>query len=73
MQNLPITKVKIDKLFIQSLTTHPKTQKLVEGMIQFGKSMGLYVVAEGVETKEQFELVERNGCQCCSRVLHRHA
>ena len=61
MQNLPITKIKIDKLFTQSLVTHPKTQKLVEGMIQFGKSMGLYVVAEGVETKEQFELLKEMG------------
>ena len=73
MQNLPITKIKIDKLFTQSLVTHPKTQKLVEGMIQFGKSMGLYVVAEGVETKEQFELLKEMGVRCCSRVLHRHA
>lgn len=58
MQTLPITKVKIDKLFIQSMTTHEQTRKLVEGMIQFGKSMGLYVVAEGVETKEQLDLLK---------------
>ncbi len=61
MQHLPITKVKIDKLFIHSLTTNPKTQQLVEGMIRFSKSMGLYVVAEGVETKEQFELLKTMG------------
>jgi PAS domain S-box-containing protein len=61
MQHLPITKVKIDKLFIDSLTTQPKTQQLVEGMIRFCKSMGLYVVAEGVETKEQYELLEKMG------------
>ena len=61
MQHLPITKVKIDKLFIHSLTLHPKTQQLVEGMIRFSKSMGLYVVAEGVETEEQFELLKKMG------------
>ncbi|MBE1555776.1 GGDEF domain-containing phosphodiesterase [Sporosarcina limicola] len=57
MQHLPISKIKIDKLFIQSLMTQSKTQQLVEGMIRFGKSMGLYVVAEGVETEGQFELL----------------
>lgn len=61
MQSLPITKIKIDKLFIKSLTTHEQTRKLVEGMIQFGKSMGLYVVAEGVETEEQFDLLKTLG------------
>jgi len=61
MQHLPITKVKIDKVFIDSLTTQPKTQQLVEGMIRFSKSMGLYIVAEGVETKEQYKLLEKMG------------
>lgn len=61
MQNLPISKVKIDKVFIQSLLTMPKTRQLVEGMILFGKSMGLYVIAEGVETEEQFEALKEMG------------
>jgi len=61
MQHLPITKVKIDKVFIDSLTTHPKTKQLVEGMIRLCKSMGLYIVAEGVETKEQYQLLEKMG------------
>lgn len=61
MQNLPISKVKIDKVFIQSLLTMPKTKQLVEGMIHFSKSMGLYVIAEGVETEEQFVALKEMG------------
>ena len=61
MQSLPISKIKIDKLFIKSITTHEQTKQLVEGMIQFGKSMGLYVIAEGVETEEQFNLLKTLG------------
>ncbi|MFC5604985.1 EAL domain-containing protein [Sporosarcina koreensis] len=61
MQQLPISKVKIDKVFINSLLTMPKTRQLVEGMILFGKSMGLYVIAEGVETEEQFEALKEMG------------
>ncbi|MDS9472367.1 EAL domain-containing protein [Sporosarcina pasteurii] len=59
MQSLPITKIKIDKLFINSLTTHEQTKKLVNGMIQFAKSMDMYVVAEGVETEEQLTLLKQ--------------
>lgn len=61
MQNLPISKVKIDRVFISSILTKPKTKQLVEGMILFGKSMGLYVIAEGVETEEQFEALKEMG------------
>lgn len=58
LQALPITRIKIDKFFIQSITTHQQTYKLVEGMIQFCKSMGLDVIAEGVETEEQFDALK---------------
>ena len=61
MQSLPISKIKIDKVFIKSLTTNEQTRQLVKGMIQFGKSMGLYVIAEGVETEEQFDLLKTLG------------
>lgn len=61
MQYLPISKVKIDKVYTNSLLTHQKTQALVQGMIQFSKSMDLYVVAEGVETAAQFDLLKSMG------------
>ncbi|WP_432353946.1 EAL domain-containing protein [Sporosarcina sp. A2] len=61
MQFLPISKVKIDKVYMNSLLTHPKTQQLVEGMIQFSKSMGLYTIAEGVEHKAQYDMLKAMG------------
>lgn len=61
MQDLPISKIKIDKFFVQSITTNEQTKRLVEGMIQFGKSMGLYVIAEGVETKIQYSILKDLG------------
>ncbi|WP_040287628.1 sensor domain-containing protein [Sporosarcina koreensis] len=61
MQYLPISKVKIDKVYMNSLVSHPKTQQLVEGMIQFSKTMGLYTIAEGVETQAQFDLLVSMG------------
>ena len=62
LQMLPIGKLKIDKSFIDSVTQHEKLEKLVQGLVQFGQSLDLKVVAEGVETAEQFELPQRVGC-----------
>lgn len=57
MQSLPITSLKIDKIFIHALTTNEQTRKLVNGMIQFAKSMNMYVIAEGVETESQEKIL----------------
>lgn len=62
LQMLPIGKLKIDKSFINSITQQEKLEKLVQGLVQFGQSLGLRVVAEGVETAEQFELLKQMGC-----------
>ena len=62
LQMLPIGKLKIDKSFINSITQLEKLEKLVQGLVQFGHSLDLKVVAEGVETVEQFELLKRVNC-----------
>ncbi|WP_277585002.1 sensor domain-containing protein [Psychrobacillus antarcticus] len=62
LQMLPIGKLKIDKSFISSVTKHEKLEKLVQGLVQFGQSLDIQVVAEGVETVEQYELLKRVGC-----------
>lgn len=62
MQLLPIETLKIDQTFIHSLLQSEKTQRLIHGMVQFGKSMNLNVLAEGVETKEQQKLLQEYGC-----------
>ncbi|MER1999011.1 MAG: EAL domain-containing protein [Lysinibacillus sp.] len=62
MQLLPIQSLKIDQTFTNALLKSDKTQQLVDGMVQLGKSMNLAVVAEGVETEEQLELLKSFGC-----------
>lgn len=62
MQLLPIEKLKIDQTFIGSLLKSEKTQRLIKGMVHFGKSMDITVLAEGVETEEQKQLLEQYGC-----------
>lgn len=62
MQLLPINVVKIDQTFTQSLLQSDKTKCLVDGMVQFGKSMNFTVLAEGVETEQQKDLLKDFGC-----------
>ncbi|RHW35822.1 EAL domain-containing protein [Lysinibacillus yapensis] len=69
MQLLPIEVLKIDQTFIHSLLQSEKTQRLIHGMVQFGKSMNLTVLAEGVETKEQQQLLAEYGCDAIQGYL----
>lgn len=62
LQLLPISQLKIDKSFIGSLLQQEKLQQLVQGLIQFGHSLSLRVVAEGVESAEQYSQLEQIGC-----------
>jgi PAS domain S-box-containing protein len=62
LQILPICSLKIDKAFTDSLLKSDKSQQLVNGMVQLGKSMNLTVIAEGVETEEQQQLLTEYGC-----------
>ena len=62
MQLLPIDILKIDQTFINSLMKSEKTQRLIDGMVKFGQSMNLTVLAEGVETEEQKNLLVHYGC-----------
>jgi EAL domain-containing protein (putative c-di-GMP-specific phosphodiesterase class I) len=69
MQLLPITTLKIDQTFTNSLLKSEKTQQLVNGMVQLGKSMNLTVIAEGVETEQQQELLISYGCDALQGYL----
>ncbi|NIB39115.1 EAL domain-containing protein [Pseudomaricurvus alkylphenolicus] len=61
LKRLPVDKIKIDKSFIKDLTIDPQDEALVASVIAIAKTMGLRVVAEGVETSEQAEWLKRHG------------
>jgi diguanylate cyclase (GGDEF)-like protein len=66
LQLLPIDELKIDQAFIRELGTSSesasRSPKLVQSMISLGHSLGLVVVAEGVETNAQLDFLRRAGC-----------
>ena len=62
LRSLPIDVLKIDKTFIGNVTTEPDAVTLVKTMITLGHDLRLRVVAEGVETNEQLEILRELGC-----------
>ncbi|MBZ0156545.1 MAG: EAL domain-containing protein [Alphaproteobacteria bacterium] len=62
LKRLPIQKVKIDKSFIHGLMTDSNDETIVEAVIAMAHKMRFQVVAEGVETEEQWELLRSCGC-----------
>lgn len=62
LQRLPLNKLKIDKCFIDNVATHSGSLPITETMILLAHSLGLYVVAEGVETLEQCAYLRKLDC-----------
>jgi EAL domain-containing protein (putative c-di-GMP-specific phosphodiesterase class I) len=54
--------LKIDKSFVQALSSQDQSEPLCQAMIQIGKTLGMAVVAEGVETEEQLIALQTMGC-----------
>ena len=62
LQRLPLDQLKIDQSFVQALLTHPGDAMVARSVIALGHSLGLTVIAEGVETAEQRNLLAELGC-----------
>lgn len=62
--NLPVDEVKVDRSFVSNLHLDPQRRELVRTVIQLGHSLGKSVVAEGVETEQEFRELSGMGCPC---------
>jgi len=62
LARLPITALKIDRAFIQHMATNPGDAAIVSTIIVLGRTLKLKVIAEGVETGEQRDLLKRLKC-----------
>jgi diguanylate cyclase (GGDEF)-like protein len=62
LKRFPIDALKIDYSFIRDITTDPEDAMITLAIIGLAHSLKLKVVAEGVETQEQLELLAANGC-----------
>jgi diguanylate cyclase (GGDEF)-like protein/PAS domain S-box-containing protein len=62
LKKLPITQLKIDQSFVRDLIEDPSDRVIVRTIITMAHSLGIQVIAEGVETGEQRDYLLNNGC-----------
>lgn len=63
LRRLPITTLKIDRSFVEEMTTNARDKAIVGAVVTMGRSMGLRTVAEGVEMESQKEALRAIGCE----------
>lgn len=62
LRNVPIDELKIDKSFVDYIAHKKKDRAMVESIITMGKNLGMTVLAEGVETEQQANILQHTGC-----------
>ncbi|WP_432482048.1 putative bifunctional diguanylate cyclase/phosphodiesterase [Kineococcus esterisolvens] len=72
LQTMPVDHVKVDRHFIAGLGQRRQDEAVVAGIIGMARSMGVGVIAEGVETPEQLGALRRMGCDAAQGFLLAH-
>jgi EAL domain-containing protein (putative c-di-GMP-specific phosphodiesterase class I) len=62
LSRLPADRLKLDKSLIHNLTTQWKDVAIVRAVIELGRELGIAVIAEGVETEQQLQVLKNLGC-----------
>ncbi len=62
MKHLPVDRIKIAMPFVQGIDINTKDEAIIKAVITLAKNLGLHIIAEGVETKNQLEFLAQNMC-----------
>lgn len=62
LQSFPFDYIKVDKSFISELSSNKTQQVIVQAIIDLAKALDLEIVAEGIETKQQYTILQEMGC-----------
>ncbi len=69
LKNLPLDRLKIDQSFVQDIGRDEHGEAIVRVIISLARNLGLEAVAEGVESEEQAQFLEREGCNIAQGYL----
>jgi diguanylate cyclase (GGDEF)-like protein len=64
LKNLPVDTLKIDRAFVRDMVQDTNDAAIVRAIVAVAKSLGLQIVAEGIESEEQLEALRRLDCEC---------
>ena len=73
LSRFPLDIVKVDRLFVEELGVSPEDEEIVSAVIKLAHALGLKVVAEGVETTAQLDVLRRLGCDLAQGFLFSEA
>ena len=62
LRRYPVDQLKIDRSFVSGLANNHEDREIVRAIMALGKSLGKKVIAEGIETVEQLDILESFGC-----------
>jgi EAL domain-containing protein (putative c-di-GMP-specific phosphodiesterase class I) len=62
LRRLPLDTIKIDRAFTRGIVGNPESAKLADAVISMGRTLGLNIVAQGVETREEAEFLRVHAC-----------
>ncbi len=69
LSRFPIHTLKIDKSFLDNFRANPGDGGIIKAILAMARSLNMYVIAEGVETREQMEFLREQGCQAIQGYL----
>ena len=72
LQQLPIHTLKIDQSFVNRMSTEESTRMIIQSTISLAHRLGISVVAEGIETQEQLDLLQQYDCDMIQGYLISH-
>jgi EAL domain-containing protein (putative c-di-GMP-specific phosphodiesterase class I) len=70
LQHFPVDTLKIDRSFVSRMDTDPETREIVRLIVMLAHGLGLKIVAEGIETQTQADMLKTLGCELAQGYLY---